>query len=376
MAERMDYPHRVRTDSATAPDTGLARLRPSSPNRFRLIRLSEIEFGDQPEWLIEGLLPASGLAFVYGPSGTYKSTITQDVAMAVASGQDWFGRTVLAGAVVYVAAEGERGMRKRLQGLREFKGQADAPLFLCPAAPNLGTGSADRNDLIEAIEEHQSALAPLRLIVIDTLSRTLGGADENGVGMQTVINNAKELAERFDCLVLIVHHTGHDRQGHMRGHSSAHGDADAVLKVSRKPKTTLEAVIVVEKQKDGEDGQRLSVRMREEPLTHPHNTTVLVVEKVKEGTTKTDCSPQFTGRNAKAYESLQRFASEAPSGTPIQQSDVVEAFRSQHGGGSVGADRKVVEAMLKQLEVSGHISRSPDEHDGRLTSIKIRKPLD
>jgi hypothetical protein len=373
MPEQIEHRPPVETDSMPAPATDIDKytLRPPSPNRFRLVPLSEIELGNQPEWLVDGLLPSSGLAFVYGPSGSYKSTITLDVAMAVASGQDWCGRTVLAGAVVYVAAEGGQGMRKRLQGLSEFKGNADAPLFLCPAAPNLGTGSADRDDLIAAIEENQADIAPLRLIVIDTLSRSLGGADENGSGMQAVINNAKELAERFGCLVLIVHHTGHDRRAHMRGHSSAHGDADAIWKVSRNPKMDLEAGIVVEKLKDGEDGHRLAMRLLPFCLRNS-DSTILVAANAIEGRVPDSTEPTFSGRQGKAYRVFRDCTANLEAGSSIELAALNKEFNA-NSSQSIASNRDAMKNMLNKLEDVGFINRAPD---GRTTTITILRRLE
>ena len=46
------------------------------------------------------------------------------------------------------------------------------------------------------------------VIFIDTVAKSIGGADENGAGMAMFLVNAQALAEHFGCLVLGVHHTG------------------------------------------------------------------------------------------------------------------------------------------------------------------------
>jgi hypothetical protein len=63
-------------------------------------------------WLIKGLLPAQGLALLYGHPGSGKTFLALDFSGHVAMGWDWHGRKVKQGLVVYVAAEGQRGLMK------------------------------------------------------------------------------------------------------------------------------------------------------------------------------------------------------------------------------------------------------------------------
>ena len=86
------------------------------------------------------------------------------------------------------------------------------------AAPNLGAAPGDVGALGEAIAG--AGVAP-GLIVIDTLAQTLGSADENGSGMTAFVANAGEIASRFKCLVLIIHHVGLNDDKRLRGHSSS-----------------------------------------------------------------------------------------------------------------------------------------------------------
>jgi len=65
------------------------------------------------------------------------------------------------------------------------------------------------------------------LVVIDTLSRCSGGADENSnTEMARVIAAADQVQQRFHCTVLIVHHAGKDRERGPRGASSLIGNTE------------------------------------------------------------------------------------------------------------------------------------------------------
>ena len=102
---------------------------------------------------------------------------------------------------------------------------------------------------------------PPSLIVLDTLSQMLHGAEENGAGMTAFIQNAQALSTRFDCFVLAVHHTGYGPQDRMRGHSSLRGAVDAAIRVDRLPDGYSSAV-TFEKNKDGKSDIRVTATLR------------------------------------------------------------------------------------------------------------------
>src|SRR5688572_10978575 len=81
---------------------------------FTLYTVSELIDLPTPEWLVEGVIAVGALAGLYGPSGEGKSFLALDWALCVATGQNWQGRTVRRGPVVYVAAEGGRSIGKRV----------------------------------------------------------------------------------------------------------------------------------------------------------------------------------------------------------------------------------------------------------------------
>src|SRR6476620_11187022 len=80
-----------------------------------------------PQWLVNGVLPESGLAVVYGPSGVGKSFVALDLALSIATGRDWNAHKVEAGTVVYVAAEGSVGVQQRVRAWLKVSGMEDTP---------------------------------------------------------------------------------------------------------------------------------------------------------------------------------------------------------------------------------------------------------
>ncbi len=86
------------------------------PAKFTLERWRDITFGAGEEWLIKRVLPRRGLAVIFGKPKSFKSFIAKHMALCVSIGREWAGRRVHKAPVVYIAAEGAAGLRKRKAG--------------------------------------------------------------------------------------------------------------------------------------------------------------------------------------------------------------------------------------------------------------------
>jgi hypothetical protein len=268
---------------------GAERYAPTADNvespktKFRLEPFGEIRFDASEQWLIKGILPREGAAALYGKFGSFKSFAAGDIALHVATGTAWAGRRVTKEPVVYVAAEGAQGFRKRLEGFRlaHPNTPSDAPFFLISDAPNLGAEHGDAAALCASIEGY--GVSP-GLIVIDTLSATLASADENGAGMVQFVTNANALARRFHCLVLVVHHVGHGDAERMRGHSSFAGAADAIILCER-PGDELATTLTLQKAKDEASNIRLTAHLSRIVIGHDQDgdeISTLTIETVED----------------------------------------------------------------------------------------------
>ncbi|ARN80686.1 AAA family ATPase [Methylocystis bryophila] len=258
---------------------------PAGPPRvkFHLEHWRDIAFTGFAEWLIKHVLPLQGLAAIYSKPGSFKSFIAFHIALCVALGRAWGGRRVAQAAVVYIGAEGAAGLRKRKAGyqIAEPDLPGDLPFALISAAPNLGSDNGDLSALIAAIE---SANLEPGLIVIDTLSRTMGAGDENGAGMTAFIANAGALAEHFKALVLIVHHSGLGDDKRLRGHSSLNGALDAQILCER-AEGDLAATLTLQKLKDDASDVRLRARLSRVVIGHDEDgdeISTLVVDEIED----------------------------------------------------------------------------------------------
>ncbi|WP_250501427.1 bifunctional DNA primase/polymerase [Caballeronia sp. GAWG1-5s-s] len=239
-------------------DPAKVRIAPEvDAGRYRLLSADDLLNAPPLSWLVRGVLPASGLAALYGPSGSGKSFLALDLCAAVAGGAEWFERRVTAAPVTYLCLEGEAGLSKRTHAWREHYGRAlpDRMAFITQSFDL--RNEADVDDLCAAVSE-----AGLRdgLLVIDTLNRAAPGADENAsTDMGALIEACKAIQRAVGGVVLAVHHTGKDAAKGLRGHSSLFAALDAGIEVRRDGERREWSVA---KSKDDADGARNAFRLQ------------------------------------------------------------------------------------------------------------------
>lgn len=250
------------------PEDEFERERQRKRSKFPLTLLSEIVVDDvDAEFLVEDILPLHGLATIYGPPGSAKTFLALDLALCVAGGVPFFGKAVnQGGGVIYIAAEAGAGLRKRVIAARAEKAIAEtAPFAMITLAPNLGPKKSEAAALIADIKAQWPHSAPIRLIVIDTLARTLPGADENAAAdMGAFVANTAAIAAAFDCLVAVIHHSGKDVERGMRGSSNLNGATDCEWQISSKDGIRT---VLLHKMKDGEDGLEWSFRLEKRQVS-------------------------------------------------------------------------------------------------------------
>jgi hypothetical protein len=180
-------------------------------------------------WIVRGVIPAEGLAALYGASGSGKSFLVLDMACAIASGAyEWFGLRVTQAPVTYVCLEGEAGLNKRIKAWCSYH-KKTFPNALRFVAQSFNLLSDDISELAKAINLSKNSSG---LVVIDTLNRAAPGADENSsVDMGNIIAGAKKLQNLIGGIVLLVHHTGKDTTKGLRGHSSLYAALDGAVEV-------------------------------------------------------------------------------------------------------------------------------------------------
>jgi hypothetical protein len=237
-------------------------LREEGDSIFDLFDLDQLEAMPPPTWLIHEMLAEEGLTVLYGDPGAGKSFIAIDMALRIAHGMDWHGAAAGATGVLYIAGEGVRGLGKRVKGWRKEHDMdgVDAPFLLVPAAVQI-LDPKQREKLIRTISAAiERAGFAIGLIIIDTVSRALAGADENGQeAMSAFVAACDEVRRHAGGALLGVHHSGKDKDRGMRGSTVLLGACDASIRVSKSDHTVT---LKTEKQKDAEEAAPIYMEMR------------------------------------------------------------------------------------------------------------------
>lgn len=217
------------------------------------------EPGVEHEFIIDGWLTVGDKSIIGGPSKSGKSFLAIHASMAIARCTEFFGQKVMCpGLVIYQAGEGARGIKKRLRAYRkhfDVPWDEHVPFVLLQSKIDLYRDDGDTDALIDEIK----ALAeqydvPLRAVFIDTLATATGGADENsGRDMSAVMANVDKINAATGAHVCLVHHMN-AAGTKLRGHTSIYANIDQVITVTRDEMTKIRTA-VLDKQKDGEDGQ-------------------------------------------------------------------------------------------------------------------------
>jgi len=204
-------------------------------------------------WLVEDLMPQGAVALLYGDSGVGKTFIAIDASVRIAAGEPVFGRPAESGLVFYVSLEGQSGLHARICGVCQEIGGIDANcLPLVVRTKPLDLLSADSiTDLISAVKiAAANRRRPAALVIVDTLSRAMPGADENGADMSRAVQGLTRIQHETAATVLAIHHTGKNGDRGPRGHTSLRAGVDTELFVSRQKSGRA---ITVTKQRDGAD---------------------------------------------------------------------------------------------------------------------------
>lgn len=242
-----------------------ATAAPGARPRYEIIDGPDYLDLPAPRWLVQTFLPDRSFAAIVGQPGSYKSFLALELGLCIATGHPFFGRAVECGAVLYVLAEGANGFSLRMQAWQRRRG---IPI---PRTFKVLRGSVPLTDhaaVAELIQQVAAYGIPFRLVVIDTLSRSMPGADENAPKDMTAAVAAADLIQRLlECTVLILHH-GTKADGTTRGHSSLTGALDTVVKCTADKERGI-VTVMSEKAKDAADFPMLLLQREVVELGRP-----------------------------------------------------------------------------------------------------------
>lgn len=280
----------------------------ASSGKFGVIDLDALMAMEPPPWRVDGLLPEESFAVLYGPSGNGKTFVALDVCLCMAHGIPWHGRQTVKSSVLYIAAEGVAGLGKRIQAWHKAYGldHRKALFRVVPCTVNMLDGKADVAEIIKLIE----GFGDVSVVVIDTLARSFVGGDENDAkDMGSFVTNAEAIKRATRGSVIAIHHTGKDKEKGARGSSALRGAVDTEIMVE-KSEGLPNLKVRVTKQKDGEEGEPIRLRLVTTEVAHPKTGEVVASCVVAEDAAVVAGPPkrdQKLGKNQKAvYDFLAK----------------------------------------------------------------------
>ena len=313
------------------------------------------------EWLIRDMLLPETLTMLVADPSAGKSLLALAWGASIAIGRPWLGRKVRQGPVVYVCGEGHHGVRRRLKAwaiAHDCEEElSQAPLFVSSSGTRL-VDPRELNVVMEDVDGVAEEHGPPRLIILDTLHRTSGMDENSSEDAALLFAHLDQLRTRYECTVLVVHHSGHGSKDRGRGSSAFRGgmDTEYLLQVAGDVRT-----LKIAKGKDMEDPAPIGFVLKQ--ITLPwrdadgRNETSVVLEAME------SAPPVASGRASPSIrlgiETLLT-AMDADGTDEIPLETWREVFYSRHTGDSLEAKRKSFQRIRTEL-TSNHVVKVKDD---------------
>lgn len=211
------------------------------------------------EYIVNKLIPLPSLSIFFGAPGALKSLLLQDLMACIVAGKPWLEAyrerleqpgpakeqpapfaTKPVPALWVDLDNGKQRTHEHIEAVSKARNlPSDAPLnYISMPNPwldfSVSTGGAVR--LAQTIKQMGA-----KLVIIDNLTQIIGTTNLNDSAMGVIMGNLRNLAEKFNCAVIVIHHqrksNGNDgaRKGEtLMGHASIEASLDLALLIERK----------------------------------------------------------------------------------------------------------------------------------------------
>lgn len=318
------------------PDPG--EIKPEVP-KFEVMSLKQIKAMPPIEWLVQDLLTRHGFSVMYGQPGCGKTFLALDLALCVASGRDFHGMPTKQGNVLYIVGEGVGGIGKRVNAWGDNRGKGldpdKLPFWIVPVAVNFSKAE-EIEKLLATIDELEQEHGKFSLVVVDTVARSMLGADENSAtDMGKFVKSCDTVKEHCGCALLAIHHSGKDSSKGMRGSSALMGAVDTSMKIK---KAGEQITLNMDKQKDAEPVEDQFFLMQTATVGTFSTETSVYLEKMSEAMADDARTTDLTTRQLKALDCMR----DSANGNVIDVYVAKDSFFYwlQHEGGIPGEDDK------------------------------------
>jgi hypothetical protein len=232
---------------------------------------------ERKDEIIAGVFGASEVVVLHADTKVGKTQFATDLSFKIATGDEWFGRKVKHGKVLYLAIEKGRVTKKRFRALQRLHGNIRPPVAI--STTPFGLSDRTQVDGVIAAAQQMADELPVVLIVVDTLNRATAGIDENSAGlMGQVFNSLTRIAEETGAAILVLHHNVKGGSG-LRGSTVIAASADVVISLDRLKDDDLREA-TVDHANDTAEGQQFRFQMEVVeawPATPEHDAERTVV---------------------------------------------------------------------------------------------------
>lgn len=326
-------------DSVEAPD-------PNAWGRYRVANRREMNLIKPPRWLVHDCIPLGGFAMLFGPPGSLKTFIALDLALSIATGATYpwagmWGRISEPGPVLFIMGEGRTNITPRVKAWEKLhwggKEIAEELLVIADPVPRAkDVESDDFKGFLNLVK--RKSPGGYRLAVIDTVSRSMQGINENSQQDASKLTMQVELMQKvLGCAVLAIHHTGHSNGDRTKGAATFEADPDTIIRADREAKSPL-VRLVMTKQKDAPEWAEPKLLEAYRFITEEWDT--LAVGLPSEATIQAEKDKQSTtggaGENEEAILGIVEKATEA-----VLRSVKGTAFTQKHLAGMVAAEETI-----------------------------------
>ena len=208
-------------------------------------------FDQQQAWLIKGIIPQQSFGVLYGAPDTMKSFSAIDMACSVATGKEWDGKPTQQGIVLYLAAEGQQGLSRRIKAW-ELANHIEASNLWVLGSPLTVNDPKVQKKLIRTIKQLEDTQQnKVELVIIDTLARCIGGDENSPKDMGEFVRACDAIRCETETTIFCIHHSGKDVNKGARGSNVLVAAVDFEFKM-RKMKESGLVKLINTKQKDAD----------------------------------------------------------------------------------------------------------------------------
>jgi|GEM_PF-2745820 len=326
---------------------GISNTKSSPEFGFSLQCLAEMPPPKPRIEIVEGLLAEGEILLLTGHAKSGKSLLAARLAASITTGEDFCGRAVKCGRVVYLALERHALQRRRLEATG-----AD------PRA-TIGTPLRVRIDLSDKrqMQHLASALEAIdpALVIIDTAAMAMPDLDENssrdaGLAMAGL----SILQDKLPAAALVLVHHLPKSGGGPRGSGAILAAADVELRVDRSKEVDAVRFAIVADANDIEEGQRLTFT-----IDHRDGEAVAVACEMPSDRAAGGVSRIQSDRHAMQAEEADRRAEGLLTVLPNTRFNKSDAIEAAVTAGMFGADvketsrPKIIARMLDRLIEQG-----------------------